>query len=391
MGDRAALAETRRAALDARRITTMAKMFYTLEEVCQKLGKNEDEVKEMVRTGQIQEFRDRDKLMFKVEQVDLLAGGEEDTSEVHLELEDTSGGSGVALKDESGSGIGLVDSREGTGVSVFDTDHGGEEAERTSSFDAMEQWRVQAYLDGGGHLFVSGSEIGWDLDYRGNGVSFYNDYLKARSYWGDFSRDSLYKALDYLNSAVEKEPDWAPLYSGLAQVWIGIVNFGYASSSVASPKIYEYLNKALELDPDFSEYHYVSAMNAHLMEWNWEKSEREFEQIKVPTYTGSGWYGYSYKTHLQGCQTWYREIKAPKKLMFPGPAHLERPFHSFHNEVLQWNDHWLKGMETGIMDEPPVKIWVMGANRWRYEDDWPPPERKNCSCTIEGSNWSWAA
>ena len=44
----------------------MAKMFYTLEEVCLKLGKTEDEIKEMARSGQLQEFRDRDKLMFKV-------------------------------------------------------------------------------------------------------------------------------------------------------------------------------------------------------------------------------------------------------------------------------------------------------------------------------------
>jgi putative CocE/NonD family hydrolase len=104
------------------------------------------------------------------------------------------------------------------------------------------------------------------------------------------------------------------------------------------------------------------------------KSEAEFNKIKVPTYTGSGWYGYSYKTHLQGCQNWYRMIKAPKKLMFTGPAHVERPFHSFHSEILEWNDRWLKGIDTGIMDEPPVKIWIMGANKWGYADDWPLPE-----------------
>ena len=115
----------------------MAKMFYTLEEVCEKLVKEEDEVKEMVRTGQIQEFRDRDKLMFKVEQVDLLASGEEDTSDVHLELEDTgASGSGVALKDDSG--LALEESREGTGVSVFDTDHGGEDTGRTVSEEGLE-------------------------------------------------------------------------------------------------------------------------------------------------------------------------------------------------------------------------------------------------------------
>jgi hypothetical protein len=102
----------------------MAKMFYTLEEVCEKLDKSEDEVREMASSGQIQEFRDRDRLMFKVEQIDLLAGGDEDTGEVHLELEDTSGQSGLEL---SGSGIPLTDSREGSGMSVFDTDHGGED------------------------------------------------------------------------------------------------------------------------------------------------------------------------------------------------------------------------------------------------------------------------
>jgi uncharacterized protein len=105
-----------------------------------------------------------------------------------------------------------------------------------------------------------------------------------------------------------------------------------------------------------------------------EKSEADFSNIKVPTYTGSGWYGYTYKTHLNGAQSYFANIAAPKKLMLSGPAHLERPFHSFHHEILRWYDHWLKGLDTGIMDEPPVKYWVMGANEWRTAADWPLPE-----------------
>ena len=105
-----------------------------------------------------------------------------------------------------------------------------------------------------------------------------------------------------------------------------------------------------------------------------QKSEAEFEQIKVPTVPGSGWYGYTYKTHLNGCQHWYRNIKTPKKLLLAGPAHLERPYHTFHSEVLRWHDHWLKGLDTGIMDEAPVRFWVMGANEWRSASDWPLPE-----------------
>ncbi len=104
----------------------------------------------------------------------------------------------------------------------------------------------------------------------------YEEYLKARSYVNDFRKESLFKALGYLNSAIEKEPDWAPLYAGLAEFWMWIQLAGYESPSVAAPKIYENLNKAMELDPDLAEVHYLSAMIAHLVEWNWEKSEKEF-------------------------------------------------------------------------------------------------------------------
>ena len=38
---------------------------------------------------------------------------------------------------------------------------------------------------------------------------------------------------------------------------------------------------------------------------------------------------------------------------------------------LRWFDHWLKGADNGVMDEPPVRIFVMGDNRWRSEDEWP--------------------
>jgi putative CocE/NonD family hydrolase len=103
-------------------------------------------------------------------------------------------------------------------------------------------------------------------------------------------------------------------------------------------------------------------------------SEAGFARLTVPTYTGSGWYAYTYKTHLNGAQTYFEKIAAPKKLLLLGPAHLERPFHSLHGEILRWNDHWLKGIDTGVMDEPPVRYWVMGANQWRTAADWPPPE-----------------
>ncbi len=112
----------------------MAKMFYTLEEACEKLGKSEDEVRELASSGQLQEFRDRDRLMFKVEQVDLLSGGgEDDGDDFNLELEDTSGGSALEL---SGTGIPMTDTG-GTGVSIFETEHGDEDAAQKDEPAAM--------------------------------------------------------------------------------------------------------------------------------------------------------------------------------------------------------------------------------------------------------------
>ncbi|MBW6500287.1 MAG: TIR domain-containing protein [Bacteroidales bacterium] len=107
-------------------------------------------------------------------------------------------------------------------------------------------------------------------------LEVYDQYLKSLSYRNDFSRESLYKALEFLNSAVEKDPDLALLYAGLTQVWMGIQQMGYEPPDVAGPKIFENLNKTLELDPDLAVAHYLNAMIAHLVEWNWEKSEKEF-------------------------------------------------------------------------------------------------------------------
>ena len=42
-------------------------------------------------------------------------------------------------------------------------------------------------------------------------------------------------------------------------------------------------------------------------------------------------------------------------------------------QVARWYDYRFKGVDTGIGSEPPVKLFVMGENRWRFEEQWPPP------------------
>ena len=54
----------------------------------------------------------------------------------------------------------------------------------------------------------------------------------------------------------------------------------------------------------------------------------------------------------------------------------ERPFHENHEEMFRWYDYWLKGIDTGIIEEPKIQIYVEGARRWRSESEWPLPQTK---------------
>ena len=118
----------------------MAKMFYTLDEAAERLGVTPSSVRDLVTQGRLQEFRDRDKLMFKVEQVELVAGEGEGhgggMGEIPLAsdqsgtgipiLADDPGASG--LQGASGSGIplepetSLEGAKERSGISIFDAD-----------------------------------------------------------------------------------------------------------------------------------------------------------------------------------------------------------------------------------------------------------------------------
>jgi predicted acyl esterase len=160
----------------------------------------------------------------------------------------------------------------------------------------------------------------------------------------------------------------------------------------ALPPEQERLWRAAMSNPDYKQY--INLYNIltqkgqrtfvmyHMLTHPWEpegtveRTEATFRKIKIPFYTGSGAYAYTYKLHWLGAQHYFQNVDQPKKLLFTGPTHLERPFHQFHDEIIRWYDHWLKGKNTGIMDEPAVRYWLMGANEWRTAESWPLPETR---------------
>ena len=124
----------------------------------------------------------------------------------------------------------------------------------------------------------------------------YDAYLRGLVYWDQLSKESLYKALENFNLAIEKDPDWASPYAGRAKVWVGLQMFSWELPQVARPKIYENLNTALTLDLNSEEAHYNSALIAVWVEWNWQKGEREF--LKTIELNPSNAFAQIYYAHL---------------------------------------------------------------------------------------------
>jgi putative CocE/NonD family hydrolase len=72
----------------------------------------------------------------------------------------------------------------------------------------------------------------------------------------------------------------------------------------------------------------------------------------------------------------YGSIKSPKKLVItPWTNENYQPWifetTSFNQYILRWLDYWLKGIKTGIMDEPEIAIYDNGSGKWRYENEYP--------------------
>ncbi len=106
----------------------MAKMFYSIEEAAEKLGVNVEQVTQMSESGKLQQFRDRDKVMFKRDQVDALAGGGDPASDdtgAKLSTGDVNGETDAIDLDsaiESDHDRPKKPDKSATGISVFDAD-----------------------------------------------------------------------------------------------------------------------------------------------------------------------------------------------------------------------------------------------------------------------------
>lgn len=142
------------------------------------------------------------------------------------------------------------------------------------------------------------------------------------------------------------------------------------------------LGKPRSYNPDsFNNNMMWEYMSHNLDSEYWRQASAKWDQIKVPVYTAGNWTSFS--LHLRGnTEAWLGLKTKTKKMRIHSGTH----FHAFYSDEgradqLRWFDHWLKDIDTGIMDEPPVKLEIRtggkkGRYDFRFEKDYPIPRTK---------------
>jgi TolB-like protein/Tfp pilus assembly protein PilF/predicted Ser/Thr protein kinase len=121
----------------------------------------------------------------------------------------------------------------------------------------------------------------------------YQLYLTGRYYWAKRTQDSLDKSKDFFNQALEKDPNYALAYVGLADYYYVLSDYAPVSAVEVAPKARAAAQKALAIDDTLAEADAVLA-GAEQNLWEWDAADRDFRQaVELDPNNGNAhqWYG----------------------------------------------------------------------------------------------------
>jgi len=152
----------------------------------------------------------------------------------------------------------------------------GEQYQRKASAIATLQDDIASDISGRLRMKASGSSD--EKKHATENADAYQLYVKGRFYLAQRTHESISKALDQLNQAVAKDPNYAQAYAGLAYAYILLFDRGWISPDEASPKIRSTAQRAIELDPTLAEPHAALAALKELVDWDWAGAEAEYRK-----------------------------------------------------------------------------------------------------------------
>jgi putative CocE/NonD family hydrolase len=115
--------------------------------------------------------------------------------------------------------------------------------------------------------------------------------------------------------------------------------------------------------------------------WKSISIREQLHKIKVPVFSVGGWYDNFAESDLDAYAELRKNSGVHRMLIGPWAHNISLKFQGIdygkestvplRNLQFQWFDQWLKSTDTPLLSKPPVRVFVMGANRWREEPDWP--------------------
>ena len=104
-------------------------------------------------------------------------------------------------------------------------------------------------------------------------------YLKGRYHWQKFTVNEIYRAIEYFEEAIEKDPDYGHAHAGLADSYYVLgCEIGILPPKEAAPRVKESALRALELDETLAEAHVSMGSAKFRFDWDWIGAESEYKR-----------------------------------------------------------------------------------------------------------------
>ena len=190
----------------------------------------------------------------------------------------------------------------------------------------------------------------------------YQIYLKGRHHWNKWTEEGFYKAIEYFQQAVEKDPSYALAHAGVADSYVLLGWNSYLPPKDAFPKAKAAALTALQFDPDLGEAHTPLAAVLWLHDWHWPEAEKEFKRSLElnPAYpTANHW-------HAEYVMTMGRHAEAIAQMK---NSQTLDPLSLIINVAIGWAHYMARRYDEALAQllqtvdlDPnyPVTYWILG-------------------------------
>ena len=134
------------------------------------------------------------------------------------------------------------------------------------------------------------------------GAEAYTLFLKGRHCWNRRTEGALHKSVAYFHSAIEKDPDYAEAYAGLAEAYTTLGLYGVLSPHDIMPRARAAAERAIEIAGYLSSPHASAGCIAAVYDWEWNDAARHYHraiELNPDHPAAHHWYGINYLVPLR--------------------------------------------------------------------------------------------